>query len=84
MQEFPTPASVKYKTQFDEIIEIVQTKLEGRIFEFEVSEKMNEHFDLVSKHVEQYGWTAQSIVHTSYGFRNEPNVVIYWKFYAAS
>ena len=83
MQEFPAPASVKYKTQFDEIIEIVQTKLEGRIFEFEVSEKMNEYFDLVSKYVEQYGWIVQSIDRTRYDFRNEPNVAIYWKFYAA-
>lgn len=84
MQEFPTPASVKYKTQFDEIIEIIQTKLEGRIFEFEVSEKMNEYFDLVSKYVEQYGWIVQSVDRTIYGSGAEPNVVIYWKFYAAS
>lgn len=83
MQEFPTPASVNYETEFDRVIEVVRTNLSNRMFEFEVSKKMNEHFDLVSKYVEQYGWVMQSVDRTTYDFRNEPNAGIYWKFYAA-
>lgn len=82
MQDFPTPASVGYVSEFDKIIDIIRTNLSERLFEFEVSEKMNSYFERVQEYVKEFGWSVRSVFRDVYDIKNESRKVIYWEFYS--